>query len=258
MSDTIRNLLSDTNFTDLNDQIKLFKPVEQALTIDKFSRAVLQNGVLSLLSSFNTLNDTLTITPFLDTPTELFIKSSNIADTMDVKIFYTSQDKILLDKTVTLQGTTEVSVGSDIYSIYRIEVIGTTSHLGTIDVVDGATIYCQIPLVGKDLTTPSNQSLTGIFSVPKDYVALIKYGALSTNKGSDALGAIYTRKLGETFKYKDNLSSYQGSENKRGTLLLDELTDIMPIAQAQTGGITSFSYTILLMKKNLLGVKFKV
>lgn len=237
---------------------------EHGQKIDKFSRAELQNGVVATLSSFNENTNVNTFKPFNDNLDDLFIESDNIADTHEITIYYISENNGIREQKeaiVTLQGATQVNISTlfndNIYCVWRMRNKTGTPNVGTVSIVDGsANIYCNMPITTGVVT---NSSLTGIYSVPTGYIALLIDVSLNLDKGADAKGAIFTRKKGGVFIYQKALSSFEKQSIYRDIfLVVDENTDIHPIAVAQTGGVAYLDYTILLLKKEFVGQNFKV
>lgn len=225
--------------------------------VDKFARAVLQNGVVGLLASFN---NTM---PFLDTPTELYIASNNAADTMSVKIQYIDQNRDRQEIDVTLTGTTPISLGTNIYCIWRMYNISDTDHQGTITVTSNATgipandleVYCNMIIING---YPNNQSVTGVFSIPAGYSGFITRASVQADKGADVKGAMFVRPLGNVFRFVKALTAYQNE-----SIYIDlfqripEKSDIRPFGYAQTGGVTFTEYTIVCINNEYLDKHLK-
>jgi len=221
--------------------------------IDKFSRSVLANGVVSLLSSFNN------VSPFLDTPTELFIASDNALDTFDVTIYYIEQTT-RLSKTVvvTLTGTTPISLGIDKYCIWRMENHSATDHVGIITITSNATgvplndteVYCEMIIING---VPNNQSLTGIFSIPAGFSGFLTRASIQADKSADVKGAMFIRQSGEVFRFVKALAAFQNTSDYKDLFQrIPEKTDIKPYGLAQTGGIIFTEYTIVCISNDYL------
>jgi len=225
---------------------------DTAIKIDKFSRVNAPNGDIVLFSSFNNDN------PFLDTPAELFLNSTSASDTFEVEIQYLYQNRDIQTVTKTLTGTTNVSLGTNVYCVFRMFNNNGIDQVGTINIKNGGgSIFCQMALLTNNF--PSNQSLTGIFSVPRGYIALITNASITADKGMDLKGVALTRQLGGVFRFTKALSSFQAQSSFYDLFLIaDEKTDFKPIAYAQIGGIAYLDYQILLLKKDSIGKNFKI
>lgn len=252
----MRNILDATfSLRDIEIALALgYIDPEFGLTIGKFSRTEVPNGVVSLMSSF--INTPADFKPFNVVPQELFISSSSISDVHDITIYYVDSNRDLKEKIVTLTGTVAASLGIDIYCIYRMRNLSSTSNVGTISVKDASTkIFCNMPIVSGIST---NTSLTGVMSIPRGYIGLLIDYKFYPDKGTDIKGAIMTRLKGGVFSFRRALAAY---ENQAGTdglyLTVEEEADIAPIGIAKTGGIVYLDYKLILLKKEYLGREFK-
>lgn len=254
MSST-KNLNQFTNdFRELERKIETgYIPENVAYKLDIFARAVLSNNVLSLFASFNNEN------PFLDTAVELFIASDNVSDTFNVLIDYIDRDKNRKTKTVTLTGTTQISVGSDIYSIFRMFNNSSTNQVGSRVVitsnvtgvpVDDNEVYSEMIQTSG---VSANKSLSAFLTIPKGHTGFITKAYITADKNSDVKSALFLRPENEVFKFEKALSTFQ--QQSLAIDLFDrvkEKTDLKPIAIAQTGGITYIDYTILVINNEYL------
>lgn len=228
--------------------------------IDKFARATLQNNVLATVASFNEGISASTFKPFNEALADLSISSTSASDTHAITISYINGDRDLKEAEVILQGLTPVNISAlfqdSIYCVWRMTNKTNTDNIGTIEVKNtGGEIYCNMPVTSG---IPANTSLTGVFSVPRGYVGVITKISLSSDKGADAKGAIFTRKEDGVFAYGRALSSYQSQANYDDIYAVaPEKTDILPVAIAQTGGILYLDYTILVLKKEFIGKNYK-
>lgn len=258
----------DKNFFDYTNDITTLSSFmalgyinkEHGIKIDKFARAELQNNVPSTIASFNNGINVNDFKPFNDSLEDLFISSTSATDTHTIKIFYINGDRDLKEADGTLQGTTPVNISTmfndSIYCIWRMRNNTSSNNGGTVSVKNvGGDTYCNMPITSE---VSANTSLTGIFSIPRGYVGVLTKVSISTDKGADAKGAIFTRNDGGVFIYGRALSSYQNQANYPDIYVVaDEKTDILPIAVAQTGGIIYLDYTILVLKKEFIGQNFK-
>lgn len=229
---------------------------DEAIKVDKFSRADLSNNVPSVILSFNkgiSIND---FKPFNDSLSDLFIVSSSLSDIHEIKVYYINGNRELKDGTVTLNGTSNVNLnttfGETIHCIWRMENLTDTDNVGTINIVDGSdNIYCNMPITSGVV---ANNSLTGVFSIPSGYIGLMLDASLIHDKGADSKGAIFTRSQGKVFRYRKALAGFENQSKYDNVFLtIDENTDILPVAVAQTGGIVYLDYTVVLIKKELIG-----
>lgn len=251
MSKDLRQFTNDFRELERVAQLGYADPTVM-MNINKFSRAVLSNGVVSLISSFNNLN------PFLDTPTELFIASTSADDTMTMRLKVINQLREMVDIDVTLNGTTPVSLGSDIYCIWRMYNTGTADNVGTIVATSNATgtpvndteVFCKIGIINN---IPDNQSLTSIFSIPAGWTGFLYHADIQTDKGADVKGAMFSREQGSVFRFSKALASFEAQSDYDNIFVrLNEKTDIKPYGFAQTGGITYVNYSLLLIKNEYL------
>jgi len=256
------NFFDYTNSIETLDSFLALGYVEEShgIKIDKFARATLQNGVATTIASFNegiSVND---FKPFNDLLEDLFITSTDAADTHAIKIYYVNGDRDLIEADVTLTGTTQVNLSTlfndTIYCIWRMVNKSNTDNTGTIEVTNaGGDIYCNMPITSG---IQANTSLTGIFSIPRGYIGLITKVSISTDKGADAKGAIFIREDGQVFRYVKALASYQNHVIYDVIYaVVTEKTDLLPIAVAQTGGVLYLDYTVLLLKKEFIGKNLK-
>lgn len=228
----------------------------EAIKIDKFSRADLSNNIPSVIATFNKGISTNDLKPFNDLLVDLFIVSTSISDTHEIKVFYINGNRELKEGVATLNGTTNVNLntifGETIHCVWRMENLTDTDNVGTINIVDGSgNIYCDMPITSG---VSANNSLTGIFSIPAGYIGLMLDASLVHDKGADSKGAIFTRSLNSVFRYRKALAGFQNQTRYDNVFLtIDENTDILPIAVAQTGGIVYLDYTVVLIKKELIG-----
>jgi hypothetical protein len=261
MANNIETLVS--TFQDIEKEIRMgYIPSSVGLVIDKFSKFLLTASTLRLASDFDNPN------PFLDTPTELFIYSSSAADTGVCEIQYIDQARAMQTVTVTLTGQTPVSLGTDIYCIYRMSNTGTVDYAGDIYASsDGtptagvpaseATVYCKVTLL-YDGITPINQSLTGVFSVPSGWTGFVTSFYVTADKGTDMSAAALARLEGGVFKYVETLKAYQSSNSKDIFKRFPEKSDFKPLAYSNSGGgggstgYGSLSYTVVLIENSYL------
>jgi len=242
------------NFSELERKIECgYIPDDVAYKLDIFARSNLANGVLSLFSSFNNLN------PFLDTPTELFIASNSISDTFDVFIDYIDQDRNRKTKTITLTGTTPISLGSDIYCVFRMINNGSVNQVGTnVYITTNATgVPANANQIYSEMTVtsglPANISLTSFYSIPIGYTGFVTKAYINVEKGGDVKAALFTRPENGVFRFVKGLESFQSQAMVTNMFdRIKEKTDLRPIAIAQTGAITYVDYTVLVISNEYL------
>lgn len=254
--------MSALNIRDISDLNELEKCVSlgyvdnsRMMKFNITGRAVLASGVNSIFAGFNNL------TPFLTTPATLYISSSSVSDTMSIEITYVNQDRDLAKKTVILNGQTAVSCGNDIYSIVILknnssiplvgEVYVGTSSTPVSGVQTDANCYGTIDLTFGN-TVSANSSLHGFFSVPRNYDAFVYNITATSGKNVDLGGAGFIREFGKTFRYTKPLSAFETSFSLFGFDRVKEKSDIRPLGLAQTGGIVTLEFDLLLIHKNLL------
>jgi hypothetical protein len=222
------------------------------LKVEKFSRSNLANNTVSLLGDFNNLN------PFLDIDTPLYIASTNNTDTVEIKIEIVNQLRDLETITVTLIGTTPVSLGSNIYCIWRMYNNDSSDLVGIVNVTSNATgvpaddseVFCRLSLING---IANNQSLTPIFSIPRNYSGFIIEANIQTDKGADVKGAMFIRPFDNVFRFLKALASFQNQNSYQDMFLrVSEKTDIKPLGLAQTGGIVFVEYTIIIIHNDYL------
>lgn len=226
--------------------------LSDCIVINKFARANLSNGTLSLGASFPNVN------PYLDTPTSVYLLSDNVADAQNVLIKYIDLNYDMKEITTTLNGQTSVLIGNDIHCIWRMEndsavdfageIYATTSTTlaGIVNTADTSNVYCHIPITSG---ISANQSLTSAFTIPRNYSAIIYNSYVETQKGTDVLAGGFAKQFGKTFKYKLGMSSFESTASHIGySTFAGEKTDIKILAIAQTGGIAYFEYNILLIE----------
>ncbi len=221
--------------------------------VDKFARTILQNNVLQLVASFNNLD------PFLTTPANLYLASDNSNDTFEVVIEYIDQNRDKQMMNVNLTGTTPVDLGSDIYCVFRMYNNNGVDQVGTRVVVttnatgipiDDTEVYCDMIVTSG---VPANQSLTGIFSVPRNYSAFVTKASITGDKGSDLKGAFFIRQEGKVFRFVKALETFQQQSVSYDMFERAlEKTDFRPIAIAQTGGLAYFEYTVICIHNDYL------
>ena len=253
----VQDLYSIMNtLQDLERTFELGYGHKYGMKIEKFSQFDLQANTLSLASSFNNLN------PFLDTPTELYLTSSDIADAgKKVTVLYISQDRSMQEVEYTLNGQTAVSIGIDKYCIWRMFNSNGSNYVGSIyagseavpvgGIPSIANTYCEIPITFGDIT-PVNQSLTGIFSVPAGYTGILTLGHIGASKGVDLRAAAFIRELGGVFRYSKTLAAFETVSTLPLFTRIPEKTDIKPVAFSQSGGVAHLDYNILLIKNEYI------
>lgn len=233
-----------------------YEPKDLANKIDIFARADIPSNKLVLISSMNNTLDVNNFKPYNDNSDVLSLVSSSTSDTHNIRIYYMNQSRELKEADIVLTGTTpidlDVALGENPYMIWKMKNIDSVDNVGEVTIEDDSSnVYCNMP---ETSGIQSNNSLSSVFSVPKGYVGLIIYSTLLLDKGADAKGAIFTRKKDKVFIYNKALSSYQSqSTYQRLFLTIDEETDIMPIAFAQSGGIAYLDYQIILINKDYVG-----
>lgn len=109
--------------------------------------------------------------PFPSSALETTIVSTSADDTSTgtgartVTVFGLSDDFSLLQETITLNGTTPITLSDNYYRVYRVKVVtvgSNASNVGDIDVKHGSTVLARI-LAGE------NQTLMAIFTIPNTY-----------------------------------------------------------------------------------------
>lgn len=243
------------NLLELERRIEMgYIPENVAFSINKFSRFVLANNTLSLAASFNNLN------PFLDVPAELFVSSSSGTDTGATKtvvIKYINQARAMQEVSVELTGQTAVSLGTDIYCVWRMENQGAVDYVGIISVgseaipVAGVPVatntYCNIPLSAGGIL-PVNKSLTSVYSIPDGWTGFFTVAEVSADKGGDIDAASTLRPFGGVFQYGQTLSVFQNTKIVSLFQRLPSKSDLKILAIAQTGANSAVRYRIILIK----------
>ena len=248
-----KNLFDVVNtLQDLDRAFSLGYGHDIGFKIEKFSQFTLAANTLSLASSFNNLN------PFLDTPATTYVTSSSNNDVgKKVLIAYIDQNRYIREVEYTLNGQTAVSLGDDKYCVWRMynnngeDFVGTI-YVGTEPTPSGgvpaaSNTYCTIPLTSGNIS-PANQSLTGIFSIPKGYTGFLTLGHIGAGKGIDLHAAATIRLRGGVFRYTKTLATYEGISTLKLFSRVPEFADIKPLAFSQTGGNGHLDYDILLIK----------
>lgn len=228
---------------------------DEARVVQKFARFTLNNNELSLCSSFNNLN------PFIDTPTELFLVSSSASDSFDVRIEYIDQNRDMQSEIVTVNGQTPVTLGTDIYCVFRMINVGSANQVGRVSITsDPAPVggnpsdivtFCEMPIDIGGLGA-FNESSTGIFSIPRGFTGFFINIVVGTNKNADVSATATFRQKGGVFRVGSALDVYQTSRVKKDFTRIPSETDIRPVAIAQTGGDAFFEYDLVLIKNELL------
>jgi len=235
---------------------------DDVIIINKFARADLSNGNVELAASFPNID------PYLLTPTNVYLTSTNTNDNFDVMVRYIDHNYDMQDVIITLNGQSSVLIGNDIRCIWRMENDSDIDQQGEIfastelnpsgglpanNGITGSSVYCHMPLTS-DIA--ANQSLSSVFTIPRNYTAIIYSPISESSKGVDCLAAGFARQDGKTFKYKLGMSSYEStSAHSNFMTKIPEKTDLKIIAIAQTGGIVYFEYNIMLIKNNALNIK---
>jgi hypothetical protein len=243
-------------FQDLERCFELGYGRDIGFKVEKFSRFTLGANTLSLAASFNNLD------PFLDTPTELFLTSSDITEVgRFVTIFYIDQNRNQQEVTVQTNGHVGVSLGTDIYCVWRMYNANGIDFTGNIyvgseaapavGVPAAANTYCNIPLISGDIQ-PVNQSLTGIYSIPSGYTGIITDAHVGANKGTDLSAASLVRTFGSVFRYSETLSTFESSTYIPKFSRVPEKSDIKPLAFSQSGGIGYVDYTLMIIKNEYI------
>lgn len=247
------------NFTELERLIDMgYVDPSVMFKVDVFARSTLQGSAFSLLTTFNNP------APFLDTPKELYIASNNTADQMSVMIRYIDQNRNMNERTVTLNGTTPISLGTDIYCIWRMYNTSNIDHKGTITVTSNATgvpasdseVYCNIVIT---VSYPNNQSVACIFSIPAGYSGFITRALIQAARTYESKGFIFIRPSGGVFRFVKGLSAYQGESIHTDLFQrLPEKTDIKPLGYSSAAGaITLTEYTIVCINNEYLDKHLK-
>lgn len=254
-NNNLRAIVDD--FNELERAVEMgYVDDDVAIKIDKFSKFTMANGVLRLAADFNNLS------PFLDTPAELFLTSDSVADVgIEVTVFYIDQNRDMQSGVFILNGTNPVSLGTDIYCVWRMRNTNGANYGGNIYVGSEPTPVSGVPApantYGKISLTISvmpnvNQSLTGIFSIPRGYTGFITNFEVGADRNVDMIAAGYIRPNGGVYVYVETLNVYQTTIAKKIFKRIPELTDLRPLAYAQTGGAGYLDYTIILINNNYL------
>ena len=145
--------------------------------MNKFARASnLPSG------DWATIWDGNTIYPLLTSEIEMVINSTSPSDvSVIVKIYYVNENWERKNIEITLNGTTNVSVATDIMIPYRMKVISENSTVGTINLqnVTNTVTYATI-LNGAN---EYNKTQMSIFPVPANYTFIIMQIGASTGLG---------------------------------------------------------------------------
>lgn len=107
----------------------------------------------------------------LDTAETIYLKSSDAGDTGTVEIQGLDLDYNIINRTVTLQGTTAVPTNIQFLRVYRLKYSNGTGNVGTITAHAASgtgTVVAQID-------AGAGQTLMAVYTVPKHYTAFLVY-----------------------------------------------------------------------------------
>jgi hypothetical protein len=188
---------------------------------------------------------------------ELFISSTDDADTQVVVLDGVNQDFVPVQETITLQGTTPVALATRYRTIYRGYNANGVQFSGDVSVVDAAdNEYANLP--GTYDGKLVNQTLTSIFTVPVGYTGFVTewQGMVDEGKSVDLIA--YIRLFNGVWRYQDRMTLSNGT-HKKGLPYspFPEKSDLKVMARtAQTSTNASVSYTITLINNNYIN-KFR-
>lgn len=148
------------------------------------------------------------------------LSSSDNSDTQDIKIAGIDATGFEVEQTITLTGTTPVTIDTALWRIYRMENEGTTDLSGTIYLATSDATYVSVAGVPDDdadiraiIDNGNNQTLMAIYTVPKGKVGFLWRGELgmlytgTVGAGTNFAKLSYrSRRQGKIFKVKKVVS----------------------------------------------------
>lgn len=140
----------------------------------------------------------------------------------------------VLTETVTLAGSGTATTSGEFLRVYRAYVTGATAPAGNITIANGGTTYAQI-------TTPYNQTLMAVYTIPKKKKGWLVAVKISTEKQKEIQGRIITRQPGGVFLTKGIIGTFGVPFQRKWVvpLAIPEKTDIE--IQAYAGANTSIA-----------------
>lgn len=183
------------------------------------------------------------------------ISSNKVADTGTIRIEGLGAGYIPVTQTVTLSGTSKVSLTTTLIRVFKMTNTSTTSNVGYIYCYVTTAITSGVPNVGsyvRGIIRPlNNQTLMAIFTVPAGKTGYMSDWYSSTagaNKTSNYIITLRARPFGETFQVK-HISSM--SDTAAGYIqytyqqpeVFTEKTDVEMQAQITAAGITEATVT---------------
>ena len=140
----------------------------------------------------------------------------------------------VLTETVTLTGSGTATTSGEFLRVYRAYVSGATEPAGNVTIANGGTTYAQI-------TTPYNQTLMAVYTIPRRKKGWLVAVNISTEKQKEVRGRLLTRQPGGVFRSKGIIGTFGVPFQRKWVVPcpIPEKTDIE--IQALTGSITSIA-----------------
>ena len=162
--------------------------------------------------------------------------SSSAGDTVDIEVQGLDTNYNLSTETVTLTGTTPVSLPTTLIRVFRLKNVGATDLVGTVYCyVSGGTVTAGVPQVAADIrariTIGANQTLMAVYTVPvskKGYLCCIHVSLAGAIKTSAHVFHLRVRAFGQVFQLK-----HTGSVLAVGSSHINHVFDIPEIIPAK-------------------------
>jgi len=140
----------------------------------------------------------------------------------------------VLTETVTLAGSGTATTSGEFLRVYRAYVTGATAPAGNITIANGGTTYAQI-------TSPYNQTLMAVYTIPRKKKGWLVAGNISTEKQKEVRGRILTRQPGGVFLTKGIIGTFGVPFQRKWVVpqAIPEKTDVE--IQAYAGSNTSIA-----------------
>jgi len=200
--------------------------------------------------------------PFNTAGSQLYISSSDAADTQQIYLEGVDQNFLMASELITLTGQTAKALTTNFRTIFRgwnnngtvlagdVYVGTEVTPTGGIPATDNQ--YAMIPSIYDDKQV--NQILTSVFTVPDNYTGFITEWYTSAAKSKDIELTAYARLYQKIFKYEAHMSTFESSiQRELPFLKFPSKTDFKVEALTSSGSISaSTSYTLILLHNNYI------
>ena len=179
------------------------------------------------------------------------VVSTSASDITDVEVQGLSVDGTLTVQTMTLTGTTPVTLTTALWRVFRMKNVGATAWIGDVTATDavGTTDYAKVQI-------GNEQTLMALYTIPLGYTGYLLQGTnmlIGTNRAYSITGRMTMRQYGGVFQLKKTFG-LQADGNSYIDVIsplpgaMPAKTDIRVSAiSSATGGINT-TFAILLVE----------